>query len=155
MTDIGSSLPKRSTSDQFRPEHEIPATQPRLDLPVIAPELLAIVRYITAADGPLQTTPESTSRPSPWHKRLLLKALERLEAIDTYLRGRVAFFAAAKDHGYGFFEGDLELAGVALDNCRATTLVIENLLTGRLPSEREFEAMGDTALRIYSTLESI
>jgi hypothetical protein len=126
----------------------------RLDLPDAAIELLAIVRYITAIDGPLQSAPD-TGRLSPWHERVLLKAIERLDVIDSYLRGRVAFFAAGKDHGYGSFDCDLALAGAALDNCRADTSVVGALLARRLPTAWEFERMGDTALRIYPTLQAI
>ena len=143
---------ERGTASSFSMTHE---ARLRPELPEVSAELLAMVRYITAADGPLQSPPEPTRSPSPWQKRLLLKAAERLESIDGYLRGRVAFFVAAKDRGYGFFEGDGELAGAALETCRATTLVVEALLAGRLPTEREFEAMSDSALRIYPVLETI
>jgi len=127
----------------------------RLELPNAAAELLAIVRYLTASDGPLHSTPDDTGPLSLWHERVLLKAMERLEVIDAYLRGRVAFFVAGKDHGYGPFDGQLELAGAALDGCRAATAVVEALLAGRLPTTWEFEAMGDTALMLYPALEAI
>ena len=39
---------------------------------------------------PLQAAPDSTDPPSPWHERALLKASERLDVLDAYLRGRVA-----------------------------------------------------------------
>ena len=126
-----------------------------LELPDAATELWAIVRYITGADGPLQPVPDSSNRLSPWHERALLKATERLEVIDAYLRGRVAFMVAGRDHGYGWFDRELELAGAALDNCRADMCVVEALLNGRLPTEWEFELMGDTVLRIYPAFEAI
>jgi hypothetical protein len=154
-TDAGSSAPQRSYAEQVRPQRGSAAAQPRLELPMAVSELLAIVRYITAANGPLQMMPESGSSLSPWHKRLVVKGLERLEVIDTFLRGRVAFFMVVKDHGYGFFDGDLELARAALANCRATTVVVEALLAGRLPAEGEFDSMSDTVLRIYPAIEAI
>jgi len=135
-------------------EREAGLARSRLELPDAATELLAIVRYITALDGPLQVAPD-TGPLSPWHERVLLKAMERLDVIDAYLRGRVAFFAAGKDRGYGSFDGELELAGAALDNCRADASVVEALLTGRLPTALEFESMGDTALRIYPALDAV
>ncbi len=129
--------------------------RPRLELGDAATELLAIVGYITAIDGPLQAAPDSTDPPSPWHERALLKASERLDVLDAYLRGRVAFFVGGRDCGYGPFDKELELAAVALDDCRAATAVVEALLAGRLPQGWDFEAMGDTALRIYPALEAI
>jgi hypothetical protein len=129
--------------------------RPRLDLGDAATELLAIVGYITAIDGPLQPAPDSTDPPSPWHERALLKASERLDVLDAYLRGRVAFFVGGRDSGYGPFDKELELAAIALDDCRAATSVVEALRAGRLPEAWDFEAMGDTALRIYPALEAI
>jgi hypothetical protein len=138
----------RTTSDGLRLERETLGVQPRLELPQVVSELLAIVQYVTGADGPLQLMPRYAGRPSPWHKRMLLKAQERLEVIDAFLRGRVAFCVAARDHGYGLLDADLELAGAALASCRATMLVVEALLAGRLPVQAEFEAMSDAVLRI-------
>ena len=135
-------------------EREAGPAHSRLELPDAATELLAIVRYITAIDGPLQSAPDLSSL-SPWHERALLKAMERLEVIDAYLRGRVAFLVAGKDRGYGWFDRELALAGAALDNCRADTSVIEALLAGRLPTEWDFESMGGTALKIYPALAAI
>jgi len=62
-------------------EREAGLARSRLELPDAATELLAIVRYITALDGPLQVAPD-TGPLSPWHERVLLKAMERLEVID-------------------------------------------------------------------------
>jgi hypothetical protein len=155
MRDAGS--PAAKPGDPAEPARAPKAGQSssRLELPDAAIELLAIVRYLTASDGPLLSTPDDTGPLSPWHERVLLKAMERLEVIDTYLRGRVAFFVAGKDHGYGPFDGQLELAGAALDSCRAATAVVEALLAGRLPTTWEFESMGDAALMIYPALEVI
>jgi hypothetical protein len=152
MTDSGSSRPRPNDAGRPSLGSDKAATESQTELPDIASELLAIVRYIIAADGPLQLTPAKSSRLSPWHERLLLKALDRLDLMDAYLRGRVAFFVAAKDRGYGFFAGDLDLATVALDTCRATTLVVEALLAGRLPTGPEFDAMCQAALGIYPAL---
>lgn len=125
----------------------------RLELPDAASELLAVVQYLTATDGPLQAVADA-SRPSPWHEPVLAKALERLELIDGYLRGRVAFIVAGKDRGYDSFARELGLAEAALDNCRADTAIVEALLAGRLPSELEFDWMGHSALVIYPALEA-
>ena len=130
------------------------ALPPRLELPDVAAELLAIVRYLTAADGPLAQTPAGT-RVHPWHERLLLKAAERLEIIDTYLRSRVAFLVSANAGGYGRFEREIDLAGAALDNCRADAAVVEDLLAGRTPTPTQYDRMGESALRIYPALESL
>lgn len=154
MKDAVSPAATSGSPAQSDLEREAGLARPRLELPGAATELLAIVRYITAVDGPLQSVPDG-GRLSPWHERVLLKAMERLEVIDAYLRGRVAFFVAGKDHGYGSFDRELALAGATLDNCRADTSVVEALLAGRLPIEWEFELMGDTALGIYPALEAI
>ena len=155
MREAGSPAATPGSPAQPDLEREARPARARLEVPEAATELLAIVRYITARDGPLQSTPDNAGHLSPWHERVLLKAMERLEVIDAYLRGRVAFFVAGKDHGYGPFDGELELAGAALDNCRADTAVVEALIAGRLPTTWEFELMADTALRIYPALEAI
>ena len=155
MREAGSPAATPGSPAQPDLEREAGPARSRLEVPDAATELLAIVRYITAGDGPLQSTPDGTGHLSPWHERVLLKAMERLEVIDAYLRGRVAFFVAGKDHGYGPFDGELELAGAALDNCRADTSVVEALLAERLPTAWEFESMGGTALRIYPALDAI
>ncbi len=149
-----SRAPKPGDSGQLRPEGEEELGQLRLELPDAADELLAIVRYVTADDGPLQAIPEPRVL-SPWHERALLKALERLEVIDHFLRGRVVFFLAGKDHGYGPFEEEMELAGAALDTCRATARVVDALLAGRLPTEPEYDAMSSTTLKVYPALEAL
>lgn len=110
--------------------------------------------FITSEDGPLRTTPDP-DRLSPWHEQALQKALERLEVIDHFLRGRVAFFIAGKDHGYGPFGGELELAGAALDTCRAAARVVDALLAGRLPADPELETMGVTTGRLHPALEAL
>lgn len=150
MTGAGSPAAPHEGAGQDRREHESAPLPRRLDLPDASTELLAIIAYLTAVDGPLG----ASSGLLLWHERLLLKAQERLEAIDGYLRGRVAFLVAGRDHGYDFFAVDLEIAAAALDTCRATTLVVKTLLAGRLPSDREVALMGETALRIYAVLES-
>jgi len=151
-----ASSPRATPGGPAQPgvEREAGSADARLDLPDAATELLAIVRYITAIDGPLQSAP-GLSPLSPWHERALLKAAQRLEVIDAYLRGRVSFLVAGKHRGYGGFDGELALAEVALDNCRADTSVIEALLAGRLPTAWDFESMGHTALRLYPALEAI
>ena len=129
--------------------------EPGLDAARCAAELLTIVAYITADDGPLQASPDPAGRVSPWHRRLLLKAMERLDIIDAYMRGRVAFLVAGPERGYHAPEEELELAGAALDTCRATTPVVDALLSGRLPTRPEFETMGQTALAINPALDRL
>lgn len=153
MTDAGSTAKAPRGLLPSGPDGEARVARPRLDLPDVANELLAIVRYLTAADGPLQATPAGGI--SPWHEPVLLKALERLDVIDAFLRGRVAFFVAGKDRGYGSFERELAVAAAALDNCRADTGIVEALLDGRPPRDWEFELMGQTALLIYPALEAL
>ena len=155
MQDIGSQAPQHGGSGQSHPEGDAAVFRPRLELTDGATELLSIVAYITADDGPMRASRDSAGRLSPWHQRLLQKAMERLDVIDADLRGRVAFLVAGKDHGYYASESELELAGAALDTCRATTTVVEDLLAGRLPTVREFESVSQTALRIYPALEAM
>jgi hypothetical protein len=87
--------------------------------------------------------------------RLLLKAAERLDDLDAHLRGRVTFLVAGKDRGYRAPDGELELAGVALDTCRAAAWMVDALLAGDLPTSDEFEAMGRAALAIYPAREAM
>jgi hypothetical protein len=151
VTDAASTPASNSSdlrSDARRTAHSTP---PRLDLADVAAELMAIVAYVTADDGPLQPTPEGDGL-SPWHEPLLAKARERLEIIDAYLRGRVTFLVTGKDHGYLTLEDELVLARAALDNCRVTTVVVEALLEGRLPRVWQFDLMGDTSLRLLAAL---
>ena len=150
VTSTVSGAETSRRAEQSHLAHEKALAQLRMHLPDVATELLTIVGYLTTADGPLAASDGLLG----WHERLLLKAMERLEVIDGYLRGRVAFLVAGKDHGYDFFGSDLEVAAAALDTCRATTLVVETLLSGRLPSECEAAWMGDAALRIYAALET-
>jgi hypothetical protein len=116
-------------------------------------ELLTIVAYVTADDGPLRTPPDPTGRRQPLHQLLLRKAIERLDVLDTSLRSRVVFLVAGRNHGYYVSESEVDLAGAALDTCRAATTVVGALLEGVLPSEREFDAMGSTVLKLYQALE--
>lgn len=151
MTDANMSSAGRDDAGAAEARRSAAAVLPRMELPDAAQELLAIVRYLTAADGPLQRPPGAELL-SPWHTRVLRKAMERLDVIDPFLRGRVAFFIAGKDRGYGPFDGELELAGAALDNCRADRQVVEALLEGRTPTPEEFDAMARTAMEIYPAL---
>jgi hypothetical protein len=140
-----------------------PAAQPqsgraagdRLDSPGCAAEILAIVAYITADDGPLQASPDPAVTITPWHRRLLLKAVERLEVIDAFMRARVAFLVAGRDRGYYAPEQEIELAGATLDTCRAAASVVDALLAARLPGEREFDAMCRAALTINPALDRV
>lgn len=126
----------------------------RLELPDAANELLAMVRFLTETDGPVQQLAAS-GMSSPWHERVLLKAQERIEVLDRFLRGRVAFFVAGRAQGYGSFDEELELAGAALDTCRAVARVVERLLRGELPTERELDVMGRAVLTVFPAVEAL
>jgi hypothetical protein len=126
----------------------------RLELPEAAHELLAIVAHLGADDGPIQTMSRAGEL-SPWHAPVLDRALEGLEVIDHFLRGRVAFYVAGREHGYGSFEEQSALAGASLDACRCAARVVDALLGGRLPSEAEFEALAVTVDRIYPALRAL
>jgi hypothetical protein len=154
-TDRGSPAAGPGDAGRRAGHEKATGLRPRLEVSEVSAELLAIVGYVTAVDGPLQSEPDAAPRPSPWHKPVLLKAMERLEVIGDCLRGRIAFLVAGRDHGYYSSAQELELAGEALDNCRATTLVVKALLAGLLPTRREFDSMGETALAIYPALEAI
>ncbi len=153
MNEIGSTVPQHGRPARSRGVADTAVTPSRLDLAEAVAELLAIAGYVTADDGPLQPSPDPPGRVSPWHERLLVKALERLETLDKNLRSRVVFLVAGKDRGYRASEGELEQTGAALDACRATTSVVGALLSGRVPTEREFEAMSQTVLRVYPEAE--
>ena len=126
----------------------------RPDSSQCAAEVLAIVAYLTSADGPLQDSTTAARKVSPWLRRLLLKASERLNVVDTYMRGQVAFLVAGRDHGYYAPESALELAGAVLDTCRATTSVVSALIAGRLPTGHEFETMSAAALAVNPALDA-
>ena len=149
----GSQDPARGAPAEPRHEDEAGPRPLRLELPVAARELLSIVGLITA-DGPLHARPDAGML-SQWHVQALERALERLEVIDHYLRGRVAFFVAGKDHGYGPFEGELELAKCALDTCRAVARVVDALLAERQPTDRELDRVRERAVRLQPVLEAL
>jgi len=136
------------------PEPREDAVARRLDSSDCAVEVLAIVAYVTSADGPLQDSTAPGREVSLWHRRLLLKASERLDVVDSYMRGQVAFLVAGKDHGYYAPENELELAGAVLDTCRATAPVVDALVAGRLPTRHEFETMSQAALAVNPALDA-
>jgi hypothetical protein len=150
---VGDSTAERRRSEASRPGRAEQLLA-RLELPDAAAELLAMVRFLTASDGPVQQLAES-GLSSPWHERVLVKAQERVEVVDHFLRGRVAFLVAGRSQGYGSFDDELALAGATLDTCRAVATVVERLLAEELPTERELDVMGDSALRIYPTLAAL
>ena len=152
--DTGSTAPapeRPAGSRQDRPA----AVRYPADAVSSAAELLSIVAYLTARDGPLQASPGAEFTLSPWHVRLVQKAGERLEVIDGYMRARVAFLVAGRERGYYAPQVELDLAGAALDASRATTTVVEALLERRLPSRHEFDAMGAMALRVHPLLDAL
>lgn len=152
--DPSSTAPLHRDPGQSRPEARAPAGYPP-DTAPCATELLSIVAYLTARDGPLQTPPDPAAPLSPWHERLLLKAGERLDVIDGYMRARVAFLVAGKDQGYYAPAAELELAGATLDAARAASTVVAALLAARPLSRHDFEAMSVAALRINPALDAL
>ncbi len=154
MVDRGSTAPQYVPRPQ-RAQGDDALRRPQLDAAACASELLAIVAYVTSADGPLQDPRRPAEAVSPWHHRLLAKAAERLDVIDASMRARVAFLAAGRDRGYYAPEAEIELAGATLDTCRATASVVEALLAGRLPAIHEFEAMSRAALTINPALDAV
>ena len=105
--------------------------------------------------GRCRPLPDPAAAVTPWHRRLLLKAMERLDVIDAFMRARVAFLVAGRERGYHVPDQELELAGVALDTCRAATIVVDDLLAGRLPTDHAFEVMSRTALAINPALDAM
>ena len=142
--------PGAHSSEDRRPSP--PSAQ--LELPGAANELLAIVAHLSAEDGPIQTM-RRAGELSPWHAPVLDRALEGLEVIDHFLRGRVAFYVAGREHGYGSFEEQSALAAASLDTCRSAARVVDALLGGRLPTEAEFEELAAAVDRIYPALTAL
>lgn len=126
----------------------------RLGLPQAADELLAMVTYLTAADGPLEAL-ASTSRVGDLHSRVLVRMRERVDVIANFLRARVSFFVTARREDPDSFGAELGLAGANLVASGALALVIDRLVSDALPSEREFDRLGDAALGIYAALEAL
>jgi len=152
--DTGSTSPAPERPARSRGDRPVAARYPP-DAVHCASELLSIVAYLTARDGPLQATPDAEFALSPWHAPLVEKAAERLEVIDAYMRARVAFLVAGSERGYYAPQAELDLAGATLDAGRAATVVVDALQEGHLPSRHEFEAMGTTALCINPLLEAL
>ena len=151
----GDGSTARRDGGQTRSKPQDSWAERGLDSARCADEVLAIVAYITADDGPLQALPDPAAAVTPWHRRLLLKAMERLDVIDAFMRARVAFLVAGRERGYHVPDRELELAGVALDTCRAATIVVDDLLAGRLPTDHAFEVMSRTALAINPALDAM
>lgn len=126
----------------------------RLGLPQAADELLAMVTYLTAGDGPLDAV-ASTGRLGDVHPRVLVRMRERVDVIANFLRARISFFVTARREGDDVYGAELELAGANLVASRALVLVVDRLVSGALPSEAEFDRLGDAALGIYSAMEAL
>ena len=152
--DVGATGRLQRDPGQPRPQTRASATYPP-DAEHCAAELLAIVAYLMAHDGPLQASPDPETPVSPLHVRLLRKAAERLDVIDAFMRARVAFLAAGKDRGYYAPEAELALAGATLDATRAATTVVAALLESRLPAPNDFDAMSTAALGILPALDAL
>jgi hypothetical protein len=153
--DAGSTATDQSSQAQSRQDRPGAVRYPP-DASHCAGEVLSIVAYLTARDGPLQQAePDPAGPVSSLHQRLLLKAAERLDVVDAYMRARVAFLVSGKDRGYYAPQADLDLAGATLDAARTASAVVDALLDGRLPTPQEFDALGVTALRVTPALEAL
>ena len=125
MTDGGSTAPRDGGQPGTRAAGR-PGRQQR-------PRLGALRRRGAWRSSPTsrRTTGRCRPRPArpraitPWHRRLLLKAMERLDVIDAFMRARVAFLVAGRERGYYAPEQELELAGATLDTCRAAASVVD------------------------------
>ena len=80
---------------------------------------------------------------------------ERVDVIANFLRARISFFITARREDPDSFGAELELAGANLVASRALALVIDRLIAGRLPSEAEFDQLGDAASGIYSAADAL
>ena len=154
MTDISGFAPSSPAPADRRPPRNAERLLARLELPDAANELLSMATFLTGPDGPIRQLAD-TGLPSPWHERVLHKAAERVVVLDHFLRGRVAFFVAGRGQGYGVFDEELEVAGAALDTCRAVTAVVEDLCDGELPSVPKIRRLGDSAARVCAALETL
>ena len=151
----GSTVPEPSSQAQSRLDRPGAVRYPP-DASQCAFELLSIVAYLTARDGPLQQAwPERSTPVSSLHKRLLRKAAERLEVVDAYMRARVAFLVSGRDRGYYAPQAELDAAGATLDAARTASAVVDALLDGRVPTPQAFDAMGVTALRVTPALQAL
>jgi len=126
----------------------------RLGLPQAAHELLAMVTYLTAGDGPLEAV-AAMGRLGDVHPRVLARMRERVEVIANFLRARISFFITERRRDPDSFGAELELAGANLVASNALALVVDRLISGALPSETEFDRLGDAALGIYAALEAL
>lgn len=152
--DFGSTAPAPAVPGRHQPVAAASVRYPP-DTARCTAELLSIVAYLTSRDGPLQAVPGSAPAVSRWHEPLLRKAAERIEVIDEYMRARVSFLVAGKEHGYYAPEAELDVASATLDAGRAATLVVDSLLAARLPSRHEFDAMSVAALRLNPALDAL
>jgi hypothetical protein len=80
---------------------------------------------------------------------------ERIAVIEHFLRGRIAHLVSGTERGEGLFDAEVELAEADLDASRALATVVDRLVAGDVPTEGEFDLMGDTTLRIYAALEAL
>ena len=154
MSDLSGPTPASGAPAEPESRPSAERLLARLELPDAANELLSIATFLTAPDGPVRQL-AATRISSPWHERVLRKAQERIAVLDHFLRGRVAFFVAGRGQGYVFFDDELEVAGAALDMCRAVTAVVERLLEGELPSAQQVRRLGDSATMVGEALEAL
>jgi hypothetical protein len=113
-----------------------------------------MVTYLTAGDGPLEAV-AATGRLGDVHARVLARMRERVDVIAHFLRARISFFVTARKEDGDAFDAELELAGADLVAGKALAVVIDRLMTGGLPTEAEFDRLGDAALGIYAAVEAL
>lgn len=143
----GSPQPSASTQD---PDRRLA----RLGLPESAGELLAMLGFLTAANGPLQQLAE-TGRLGARNHDALVRMRPRIAIIGDFVRARIAAFADGPQQGAGAFDVELALAGANLDTSRALAVVVEKVLAGETPTDHEFDLLADKTLGIYAALEPI
>jgi hypothetical protein len=152
----GASDPSavRDASRPSAPAEDSERRLARLGLPESANELLAMLTFLTAADGPLQQLAES-GRLDARNDEVLVRMRPRIDVIGDFLRARIAALVDGQPQGAGTFAAEIALAGANLDTSRALATVVERVLTREAPTDEEFDLLADEALGIYAALEAL
>ena len=157
--DEGATGAGDPSSMRDSPRPSAPAEDPerrlaRLGLPESANELLAMLGFLTAADGPLQQLAESGGLDAR-NDEVLVRMRPRIDVIGDFLRARIAALVDGQPQGSGTFAVEIALAGANLDTSRALAAVVERVLTRDAPTDEEFDLLADEALGIYAALEAL
>lgn len=126
----------------------------RLGLPESAHELLTMLGFLTAADGPIRQLAE-TGRLDARNDEALVRMRPRIDVIADFLRARIAALADGQPQRAGAFAVEIALAGANLDTSRALAVVVERVLTRDAPTDEEFDLLAAEALGIYAALEAL